>query len=203
MPRLTWAGQFAGDRRPRGRNTLPALTDRLGDPDPVVRLHVAQAVWEIDRNGYPILPVLVDLLLTNRADTRIGAVYTLGRMGSVAGDTDRWLTQLLNDSKSFDRLLLAETIVRVDSTRHSALEILVSGLRSRNADVRYLSTIALGAVPLSRMVVVERTLQLAAKDRDFHVRCAAHETLGHRNVALQAAHHSWARSLPGSAERRR
>ncbi len=55
--RLSLAGSAA-------LHAVPALTTALGDADPVTRLHAAQAIWEIERNGYAILPVLVDQLLT-------------------------------------------------------------------------------------------------------------------------------------------
>ena len=170
--RLTIAG-------PAARKAVPVLIDHLGDPNPVVRLHIAQAIWEIGHNSYSILPVLLNLLLADRAATRIGAVYTLSLMGPAAADCDPWLTQLMNESKSFDRLLLAQAIARLDPTRHAALEIVAGGLHSRNADVRYLSTVALGAVPLSREAAVEQRLRVALADRNFHVRCSAHESLGH------------------------
>jgi HEAT repeat protein len=178
--RLTIAG-------PTARQAVPALIDHLGDRDPVVRLHVAQAIWEIDRNSYPILPVLLDLLLTDRAATRIGAIYTISRMGPAAADCDPWLTRLLKVSKSFDRLILAQAIARLDPTRHAALEVLVRGLRGPNADVRYLSTVALGAVPLSPQAVVEQPLRVALADRNFHVRCSAHEALGHLQERIAIA----------------
>jgi HEAT repeat protein len=167
---------------PAARNAVPALTNLLSDLDPHVRLDVAQALWEIERNGYPILPVLIDLLLSNRGDTRIGAAYILGRMGNAAVDTVPWLTKLLDDSQSFDQFLLAEAIVRLDPTRRSALDVLVSGLHGADADVRYLSTIALGTVPQSRQVAIERELRVAVSDRNFRVRCAACESLNQLQV---------------------
>lgn len=173
---------------PAARDAVPALIDRLGDPDPVVRLHVAQALWEIERSAYPILPVLVDLLLTNRADTRIGAVYTLGRMGPVASGTVPWLTQLLKQGKPFDQLLLAEAIVRIVPMHQPALEILLKGPRSHDADVRYLSTIALGAVPLSQQAAVQEALLAAVADRNSRVRSAANETLCQLQIRNFAAH---------------
>ena len=175
---------------PAARHAVPELTSCLDDPEPVVRLHCAQAIWEIDRNGYQILPVLVDLMLTNRGDTQIGAAYTLGRMGQAALDTLPWLAKLHNDSKTIDRLVFAEAIVQIDPTRQASLNFLVSGLSAPEADVRYLSAVALGASPLSRHVAVEQTLHVAVADRNFHVRCAACETLCHlqeRTAAVQAA----------------
>src|SRR4029079_2024509 len=99
---------------PAAPQAVPALIDHLGDSDPLVRLHVAQALWDIDRNGYAILPVLVDLLLTNRGGTRIGALYTLGRMGPSAADAAPWVAQGLTGNKSCDRLLIAEATLRID-----------------------------------------------------------------------------------------
>jgi hypothetical protein len=134
--------------------------------------------------------VLVDLLLTNSADTRIGAAYALGRMGPAARDTLPWLTNLLNGDDAIDCLLLAESVLQVDPDHSVALELLVSGLRAADADVRYLSIVALGRTPPARIVAVEQTLRLACTDRNFHVRCAAGETLEQflkRNGSAQAA----------------
>jgi HEAT repeat protein len=176
---------------PAACHAVEALTTALGDPDPIVRLHVALAIWEIGRNGYPIYPVLVDLLLTNDTDTRIGAAYALGRIGPAARDTLPWLTKLLNETKTIDRLPLAVSIVQIDPARPGVLDILVGGLRVPDADVRYLSTVALGAAPLSRQAAVEQTVRLAAADRNFHVRCAACESLNQlqeRRAAVRVKH---------------
>ncbi|MBI3864974.1 MAG: HEAT repeat domain-containing protein [Planctomycetia bacterium] len=164
------------------RAAVPVLTDRLGDSDPVVRLHVAQALWEIDHNGYAILPVVVDLLLTNAGDTRIGAVYVLGRMGVSAIDTLPWLTQALHESKSFDRLLLAEAVLRIEPGRREALDILAAGLRSPSTDVRFLSTVAIGSAPLARQAAAEEALSLLIDDGNARVRCAAYESLSQLQV---------------------
>jgi HEAT repeat protein len=177
---------------PAAQKAVPALIECLGDPDPVVRLHVAQAIWEIDRNVYPILPVFIDLMLSNRAGTRIGAVYALGRMGALASaaDTVPWLERLLADRSSFDRPLLAQVIVRIQPTHQAALAVLTRGVKSADADVRYLSTVALGAMPLSRQVAVHEALRGAVDDGNARVRCAACETLSQlqvRNAVVLAA----------------
>lgn len=167
---------------PAARAAIPDLMDRLGDPSPVVRLYAAQALWEIDRNGYPIMPVLLDLLLTNRGDTRIGAIYTLGRMGNSASDTAPWLAKMLKNSKTVDRVLLAEAVLRIEPANKEALGLLVRSLHSRNAEVRYLSTVALGATPLAKKVSVEQALFAAIGDRSTRVRSAAYETLSQLQV---------------------
>ena len=174
---------------PAAREAIPDLIGRLGDSDPVVRLHVVLALWEIDHNGYPIMPVLLDLLLTNRGGTRIGAIYTLGRMGPAASDVAPWLSQMLKESHSIDRLLLAEAIARIELANGESLAILARGVRSRSADVRYLSAVALGAMPLSSKVFAEQEVYGAIGDRSARVRCAAFETLSQLQVR-----HSVARS---------
>jgi HEAT repeat protein len=172
---------------PRARKAIPVLIDHLGDPNAIVRLHVAQAIWEISQDAYEILPVLLDLLMKDRDATRIGAVYILSRMGTAAADVEPWLTQLLNESKSFDRLLLAQALVQIDPTGNSVLEILVKGSSDRNADVRYLSIAALGLAPLSRQAAIEQPLRAALADRNFHVRCSAREALGHLQERMTLA----------------
>ncbi len=161
----------------KGCHSVPALTAALRDPDSVVRLHAAQAIWAIDHDGYAILPVLVDLLLADGAEMRVGAAYALGRMGPAARDTLPWLTKLLYDANAIDRLVVAEVLVQVDPTHRLALDLLVGGLRAADADVRYLSTVALGVAPPARQAEVEQMLRATLADRNFHVRCAAATTL--------------------------
>ncbi|HEY2253597.1 MAG TPA: HEAT repeat domain-containing protein, partial [Planctomycetaceae bacterium] len=172
---------------PAARAVLPALIDHLGDRDPIVQLDLAQAIWEIDRKGHTILPLLFDLLLTNRGNARIGAVYLLGQMGPAAIDTLPWLTQLLNDSHSYDRLLLAAAISRIDPTRRTANEILIGGLYHANADVRYLSIVALSAAPLARFSEADQALRAVVADRQPRVRRAAGEALGQWEARIETA----------------
>lgn len=182
---------------PAARNMGPELIDHLGDGDPLVQLYVAQAIWEIDRSGYAILPVLFDLLLTNRGNARMGAIHTLGQMGPAAVDTIPWLTQLLNSSRSFDKLLLANAIARIEPTRRSATEILIGGLYSRNTDVRYLSTLALGTAPLTQQAAAEEALREVVADRNSRVRSAANEALGRWQTRQEMARAA-RRSPPGT-----
>jgi HEAT repeat protein len=172
---------------PAARDAVPALIDRLGDRDPIVQLYLAQAIWEIDRKGHTILPLLFDLLMTTRGNARIGAVYLLGRMGPAAIDTLPWLTRLLNDSHSYDRLLLATAISRIDPTRRSANEILIGGLYHANADVRYLSIVALSAAPLERYGEADQALRVVVADRQPRVRRAAGEALGQWEARIETA----------------
>jgi HEAT repeat protein len=142
-------------------------------------------------------------LLTNRGNARIAAVYTLGQMGPAAVDTIPWLTELLNRSKSFDKLLLADTIARIEPTRRSVSEILIGGLYSRNTDVRYLSTVALGAAPFSQQAAAEQALREVAADRNSRVRSAASEALGHwqarQEMARAASNSSAGTVVPAAA----
>jgi hypothetical protein len=172
------------------RRAVPKLIEHLHDPDILARMCIAEALWEIDSSSYPVAPVLIEILALNRADSRMGAANVLGRIGRDAAGAVPALTRLLKDSRSFDRLLLAVTILRIDPANDSALSLLTHGLQSSSADVRYLSTVALGIVPLSRKLVVEESLCAAIQDSNARVRDAAYETLSQlqvRNALSRAA----------------
>ena len=172
------------------RDAVPQLLERLGDSNGEVQLRAAQALWEIDRNGYPVLPVLVELLAAKRGNTRIGAAHALGRMGRAASDAVPSLMQLLRNSRSFDRLVYAAAIIRIEPDNDTALGLLMRGMRSQDADVRYLSTVALGAAPLSRQLRVEEALSAALDDVSARICHAAYESLSQlqvRNAVLRGA----------------
>jgi hypothetical protein len=180
---------------PAANSAVPELADRQTDRDPVVRLHAAHALWEISRDGAIIMPTLVDLLLTNSGGTRIGAILTLGRMGHAAADALHRLTQTLAETNSVERLLIAESIARIEPANREAISVLVRGLHSSSGDARYLATVALGAVPLAKQLAAEEALCVSIDDRSGRVRTAAYETLSQLVVR-----HALARTAPAAPQ---
>jgi hypothetical protein len=175
---------------PEARAALPVLMDRLSDPNLAVRLAVAHAVWEIDGNGELVLPVLVDLLTAGQSEIRIGAEYALGRMEGAAADAVPELARMLKGCHSIERLSLAASLVRIDPDHDAAFSLLLGGLQSADNDVRYLSTVALGAMPLSRQLTIEEALGAVIQDGNARIRYAAYESMSQllvRRAVAQAA----------------
>lgn len=175
---------------PAARAALPVLIDRLSDPNPAVRLAAAQAAWEIDRDVDLVMPVLVDLLASGQSEIRIGATYALGRMGDSAADAVPELARLLKGCRSVERLLLAASLVRIDPEHDTAFTVLLGGIQSADTDVRYLSTVALGAMPLSRQLTIEEALGAVIQDGNSRIRYAAYESMSQllvRRALSQAA----------------
>ncbi|MBS0265051.1 MAG: HEAT repeat domain-containing protein [Planctomycetes bacterium] len=156
---------------------LPALIERLDDTNPAVRLAVAQAIWEIDHDAELVLSVFIELLSSKAPEIRIGAEYSLGRMGAAANRAVPELTKLLRASRSFEKLLVASSLVRIDAENSFALRLLLASVQSSETDIRYLSTVALGAMPLSHQLTAEESLNTLIQDGNSRIRHAAYESL--------------------------
>jgi len=152
-------------------------------------LSAAQAIWEIDHDGKIVLPVFIEFLASKSAALRIGATYGLGRMGIEAVSAVPELTKLLKGSRSFEKLLIAASILKIDAGNDSACGLLLVGVQSSETDIRYLSTVALGATPLSRQLTAEEALNTLIQDGNSRIRQAAYESLSQllirRVVALE------------------
>jgi HEAT repeat protein len=187
---------------PSASRAVAMLRDHLRDRDLVVRVHVARALWIIAPSVDDVLPVLVDLLDIEKPNVSVAAAYVLGRMGPEASAALPSLHNMLSNSDLLDRLVVAATISRIGAHERGALAILVGGLRDPEADVRYLSAIALGDAPLSHHRRLERELTSALRDRNLRVQSAADESLARIRERLGNAggmEQSARRGEPGSA----
>jgi HEAT repeat protein len=162
---------------PIANAALLALEERLGDSDSGVQLAAAHGVWTISRNGERVLPVLDELLTSEQPEIRSGAAFALGQMGSAAVRTVPELDRLMRHSQSFEQLLMAATLVRINPNDDAAFSLLLARMHSPNADVRYLATVALGAMPLSRQPTTEEALAAVIQDGNSRVRYAAYESM--------------------------
>ncbi|HLJ11118.1 MAG TPA: HEAT repeat domain-containing protein [Planctomycetaceae bacterium] len=178
------------------------------DHDPIVRVQAANALWSIEHNAAEVLPVLVDLLGIEQTRVGVAAVYILGRIEQDAATALSSLHEALEASEFLDRLLLARTILRIDPYDREALTILTAGLHDPEADVRYLSALALGGAPLIHQRRIERELSNLLSDRNLRVQSAAASALEILNVRNAEARgeevaHSGARiAVPASAANR-
>jgi HEAT repeat protein len=161
-----------------------ALIERLDDSSPAVRLHAARALWEITGEADPIMPTLTKLVATDEGHTRLAAISTLASTGSSSPKARKLVTKLLADSSAFEQMVVAESLINIDPSNRQALEVLVKNVQSTNPEVRYLATVALGAVPLDKQLAAEEALCSSIVDRSARVRIAAYETLSQLSVRL-------------------
>ncbi|HEY2251297.1 MAG TPA: HEAT repeat domain-containing protein, partial [Planctomycetaceae bacterium] len=172
---------------PAARRAGSALLDLLTDPDVAVRVHVAHALWQIERPAGAVVPVLIDLLGVSQSNVRIAATYVLGEIGPAAGDALPALYDMFAGSRLRDRLLLSMVISLVEPRDREMVGILISGLYEQAGDVRYQSAIALGSAPVAHQRRVERALTEAAGDRNLRVQSAAAEALSRFELRIHEA----------------
>jgi HEAT repeat protein len=164
-------------RGPVANAALPKLDQQLADPEASVRVAAAYAVWTISRDGERVLPVLNELLLSDQAEIRSAAAFALGQMGRTAAGAVPELARLMKHSQSFEQLLMAASLVRINPNADAAFSLLLAHTHSNNADIRYLATVALGAMPLSRQPTTEEALAAVIQDGNSRVRYAAYESM--------------------------
>jgi len=162
---------------PSARSAVAALQASLEDEDTVVEVQAANALWSIERNADDILPVLTELLEAENTAVSVAAVYVLGRIRSDASAALPELRERLTSAEQLEKLLLAETISKIEPTDQVTLGILLAGLHDQEGDMRYLSAVALADAPLASHRWVEKELATALKDRNLRVQSAAGEAL--------------------------
>lgn len=180
---------------------VPTLRERLADPDLVVRVHAARALWAIEPDAEDILPVLVDLLGVDRPNVTVAATQTLGKMGEAASAALPTLRDVLETSEFLDRLVLADAITRIDPKEHETLRVLTTGLRDPEGDVRYLAAVALGTSRLANSRRIVKELRPALHDRNLRVQSAARyaiQRLSARTFAAGSHCEAASRTAPGA-----
>jgi hypothetical protein len=156
-----------------------ALHAQLDDPNLVVRVYAAQALWVLEHNKDDLLPILVNLLDVETPNVSLAAAYVLGMMRSAARPALPALNGLLARREYLDQLFVAGMISRIDVHTRQAPSLLIDGLHDQEGDVRYLSAIALGDAPRAFLRRVERELRDALTDKNLRVQAAADVALNH------------------------
>jgi HEAT repeat protein len=181
---------------PAARCASEVLHAQLDDPNLVVRVYAAQALWAIEKNRNDLLPVLVDLLNVETPNVSLAAAYVLGSMRSAAKPALPALHDLLASRENLDQLFVAGMISRIDSQARQAPSILLDGLHDREGDVRYLSAIALAEAPQAFHGRAERELREALTDRNLRVQTAAEVALKQLRARAIEARRELAAALP-------
>ena len=178
-----WAASRLASDPEQARLVLPALRESLRDTDAVVSAHAAHALWSVDRDPQSITRLAV-LLQSGEDDVRCLAAYILGSIGEsavAALPALRW-EQRYNHGPL--RLYAAEAIARIEPADRSAVETLLSGLRSNDPEQRALAAFALGNVAAGHTSHVAPMLRAALQDEDLRVRTAAEVALSALSAAM-------------------
>ncbi len=162
---------------PSARSAVEDLHERLEDEDSIVQVQAANALWSIERDAEDIVPILTDLLEDENPSVGLAAVFVLGRIRTEAGAALPALRERLASSEQLEKLLLAQTISRIDPSDQVTLGTLLAGLHDQEGDVRYLSAVALADAPLASHRWVEKELATSLKDRNLRVQSAAGDAL--------------------------
>lgn len=178
------AGALAAMGEP-ARSVLPSLGRALRDPDPVVCAHAAQAIWNIDRDPAAVAR-LADLLRSRDDEVRRLAAYLLGSIGPDAKPALPALKWEQTYNHGMLRLYAAEAIARIDPADRGAVEALLGGLRSNEAEQRALAAFALGSIASRHAPRVVPELRSALHDDDLRVRTAADAALSVLGASAQA-----------------
>lgn len=152
-----------------------SLRKCLSDADPIVRLHVAHALWLIDHQAGPIVPELIKMLGTTTSPVGIAAVSVMGEMGSAASAALPRLFDLFAGSEVRERLHLACMIARIDPRNREMTKIVAAGLSESSRDVRYLAALALRCSSAGQQPGAERLLLTDAEFRGLRTEAAAEE----------------------------
>jgi hypothetical protein len=167
---------------PAAKCASEALHAELDDPNLVVRVYAAQALWALEKNSDDLLPILVDLLNVETPNVSLAAAYVLGMMRSAARPALPALNDLLAGREYLDQLFVAGMISRIDRHARQAPSVLIDGLHDQEGDVRYLSAIALGEAPWAFHRRAERELRDALADKNLRVQAAADVALSQLRV---------------------
>jgi HEAT repeat protein len=164
------AAEDLGSLGPLARAALPALREALRDPEPTVRIRVAEALVRIDPAETAAVTALGKLLQDQSPRVRKAAAYALGNLGPDAKAAVPDLIQALDDRDAKVRWTVLETLGQLGAAAEPAVPALIA--RLKDADSRGVAADALGQIgPAAKQAIP--ALQAALQDAAPGVRWAA------------------------------
>jgi HEAT repeat protein len=169
----------------KARDALPAIVQRLRDPDEDVRDAAAIALKEI---GPLAVPLLQESLKSPNPDTRIYSAYSLMKMNpkKYAALVVPVIVSDLKNTRVEIRRLAAEMLVEAGRQAKGAVKALCQALQDKDQDVRWHAIQALGEIgPDAKDAVPELIKALKAQEDD--IRLFAADALGKIGPAAKPA----------------
>jgi len=157
---------------PAALDAVPALTNRLQDPDLYVRAHAARAICRTGADNSQALSTLADLIVQDDQQACCLAALIAGDLGASAFQVLPALHSCLKSRNLSVRIHAAEAILKIDWADAASLRELLAGFDSDNATTRYVAANALGsAAPNNENA--RFALEWALTDSDTNVAIAA------------------------------
>jgi hypothetical protein len=166
-------------RGPSAAAALPAIDALLSDPEVLVQVHAAWAIWEVAGRPEDSIDALTQLLVTDTDPHVVQAsAYFLGAIGPDANIATDALWFVCDRTTGITRLHAAEALACITPDDERPVTILIEGLASTDKDARWLSALALSSVSAAHRPVAVAALTAALDDAAPEVSAAAALTLG-------------------------
>src|SRR5438105_528559 len=130
-----WAALALGEIGPPARDAVPFLKKTLADDNEYLRLTAAGALWNIARKRAAI-PVLVEALKSEDANTRSAAAHQLSSVGADAREAVPALATALADAEFLVRVSAVLALASIGSEAGAAVPALIKALGDENQAVR-------------------------------------------------------------------
>jgi HEAT repeat protein len=160
-----------------GKEALGAaaeLRDALDDPEPIVRLRVAQALKNIEGQPAVIVPGLVQLLSEKDHLVRGLAAKTLGEIGAEARTAVPALREMLQKDEADLRALSANALGNIGPDAKAALPELIEAVRKGDPKLVEQAVWALGEIGPAARGGVEALREVLRRGSDLLRSRAAH-----------------------------
>jgi HEAT repeat protein len=121
----------------QARAAVSRITALLQDPDELVCVNAAEALWKVDRRAQAAIPVLIQGLKNQQSwPIRSDASYILGQIGPEAKAAVPALIELLRDQYDDIRRNAIEALGRIGPEAKTAVPALRAALQDEEASVR-------------------------------------------------------------------
>jgi HEAT repeat protein len=168
---------------PSGKAGIPALIERLGDPDRQIRLHAAISLGEFGQDSTSALPRLEPFLKDESHTVR---VYSANAIWKITHKPEPVLTVLeegLKDKKAGFRWAAAVFLGEMGSAAERAIPLLEQATKDSDKEVASLAIQALAEISPKTFPVITNLLS----DPDPNIRISACAALGKIGPAAKAA----------------
>jgi HEAT repeat protein len=118
------------------QDVINILIAQLGDEDKEVRGEASSVLYELNKESGGVVEALFDALEHENPYVRVGALETLGWIGSEMEISEGPVVKLLDDAEPLVRITAAETLGLIRGDAKDVLPILIEGLQDEDWEIR-------------------------------------------------------------------
>lgn len=151
----------------------------LSDEEPIVRVHAAAAVCDIQGGSEHAIRQLTSSLYDPNQDVVRLSAYLLGRLGADAQPATNALRQLRDQRElNLTSLHAAEALTRITPSDTQSYTVLTQGLESFDVEMNLFSAVSLGEATGDGRSIAARALAKALNHDNMNVRATVALSLG-------------------------